>query len=130
MADRDSLQKQIRRAKIILARAQRLGANAISWRTDVAQPPVRRWPKRFAGEGGDGVRLHNTRPLGTPPLPAATVERVVEPSLGEPPGGSTHWQGRAMGAAAGIGLGLVQAIRKSHGHAPHWSETFPKQLWT
>ena len=59
-----------------------------------------------------------------PPLPAATVDRVVELTLGEPPGEATHWTGRAMAKAAGISLRSVQRIWAAHRLAPHRVRTF------
>jgi hypothetical protein len=40
----------------------------------------------FHAEGVDGLLHEATRPVGKSPLPAATIERVVEMTLAEPPG--------------------------------------------
>jgi hypothetical protein len=101
VADRNRPQKHVWRARIILATADGLGTNAIMRRAGVSKPCVWRWQERFMAEGVDGLLRDKTRPPGTPPLPAATVERVVELTLGEPPG-------QAMAKAVGIGLGSVQ----------------------
>src|SRR6476620_6994902 len=61
---------------------------------------------------------------GTPPLPPAVVDRVVELTLGEPPHEATHWTGRMMAKAAGISLRSVQRIWKAHRLAPHRVRTF------
>ena len=52
------------------------------------------------------------------------VERVVDLTLGEPPGEATHWTGRAMAKAAGISLRSVQRIWHAHGLQPHRIRTF------
>ena len=52
------------------------------------------------------------------------IERVVEMTLGEPPGETTHWTGRAMAKAAGITLQPVQRIWAAHGLKPHRVKTF------
>src|SRR5690348_10983721 len=78
VADRNSPQKHVWRARIILAAAAGLGTSATVRRTDKSKPCVRRWRERFAAEGVDGLPRDKTRPPGTPPLPGATVERVVE----------------------------------------------------
>src|SRR5688572_1184670 len=93
-------------------------------RARVSKPCVWRWQERFMAEGVDGLLRDKTRPPGTPPLPAATVARVVELTLGEPPGEATHWTGQAMAKAVGIGLGSVQAIWKAHGLVPHRVRAF------
>jgi hypothetical protein len=60
-----------------------------------------------------------TRKPGLPPLPAAVVDRVVALTLGDPPGETTHWTGRAMAAASGVSLRSVQRIWAAHGLEPH-----------
>ena len=72
-------------------------------------------------EGADGLLHDKTRPPGTPPLPAATVERVVKLAQGEPPGEARHWTGPAMAKAAGISPGSAQAIWKARGSG--WCRT-------
>jgi hypothetical protein len=44
-----------------------------------------RWQKRFMREGVSGLLHNKTRKPGLPPFPSALVERVVEPTLAEPP---------------------------------------------
>jgi transposase len=107
VANRNRPQKHVWRAKIILATAEGLGTNAIMRRAGVSKPCVWRWQERFMAEGVDGLLRDKTRPPGTPSLPAATVERVVKLTQGEPPGEATHWTGQAMAKAAGISLGSV-----------------------
>ena len=124
VADRNRPQKHVWRARIILATAEGLGTHAIMRRAGVSKPCVWRWQERFMAEGVDGLLRDKTRPPGTPPLPAATVARVVELTLGDPPGEATYWTGQAMAKAAGISLGSVQAIWKAHGLVPHRVKTF------
>ena len=123
-ADRNSPQKHVWRARIVLATADGLGTGEIVRRTGKSKPCVWRWQERFMREGVAGLLRDKTRPPGTPPLPAATVEWVVELTLGEPPGEATHWTGRAMAKAVGISLSAVQGIWKAHGLVPHRVRTF------
>ena len=68
--------------------------------------------------------LHEaTRPAGKPPLPVATIERVVKMTLAKPPGEATHWTGRAM-AKAGVSPRSVQRIWAAHGFQPHRVKAF------
>jgi transposase len=124
VADRNSPQKHVWRARIVLAAAEGSGTVEITRRVGVSKPCVRRWRERFAAEGVAGLLRDKTRPPGTPPLPEATVERVVELTRQDPPGEATHWTGRAMAKAAGISLGAVQGIWKAHGLLPHRVRTF------
>src|SRR4051794_21887397 len=95
VADRSSPQKHVGRAEIILATAEDLGTNTILHRTGKSKPCVWRWQERLMAEGVAGLRRDKTRPPGTPRLPDATVERVVEFTREAPPGEATHWTGRA-----------------------------------
>ena len=124
VADRNSPQKHVWRARIVLAAAEGLGTNAIVRRTGMSKACVRRWRERFAAESVGGLLRDKTRPPGTPPLPEATVERVVELSRQGPPSEATHWTGRAMAKAVGISLSAVQRIWKAHGLVPHRVKTF------
>src|SRR3954465_6357483 len=125
VADRNSPRKHVWRARIVLATAEGLGTNAIMRRTGKSKPCVRRWQAWFMAEGLDGLLRDKTRPPGTPPLPRATVERVVvELTRQVPPGETTHWTGRAMAKAIGISLSAVQGIWKAHGLVPHRVRTF------
>src|SRR5215218_2612479 len=86
VADRNSPQKHVWRAEIILATAEGLGTNAIVRRAGVSKPCIWRWQARFMAEGVAGLLRDKTRPPGTPPLSRATVERVVELTRRAPPG--------------------------------------------
>ena len=71
------------------------------------------------GEFGD-----KTRPPGKAPLDAKIVKRIVDLTLADPPGETTHWTGRAMADAAGVSLRSVQRVWMAHGLAPHRIRTF------
>jgi len=118
-ADRNSPQKHVWRARIILATGAGCGTAEIMRRAGVSKPSVWRWQRRFMEAGVDGLLRDKTRKPGLPPLPVALVDRVVELTLGEPPGETTHWAGRAMAAATGISLRSMQRIWAAHGLEPH-----------
>ena len=75
-------------------------------------------------EGVAGLVRDKTRKPGLPPLPPVAVERVVALTLGEPPGETTHWTGRAMAEVSGISLRSVQRIWAAHGLQPHRVQRF------
>ena len=93
-------------------------------RSGKAKPVVWRWQARFMEEGVDGLLRDKTRKPGKPPLPAETVQRVVDLALGPPPGEATHWTGRVLAKAAGVSLRSVQRILEAHRLAPHRIRTF------
>src|SRR4051794_8474392 len=101
LADRNSPQKHVWRAKVALAAADGHGTTAIGRHVGLSRPSVRRWRERFAQEGVAGLLRDKTRKPGTPPLLSAVVDHVVGLTLDEPPGEATHWTGRMMAKVAG-----------------------------
>ena len=124
--DRSRPHKHVLRARIILHSADRLPVQEVARRTGVSRPSVWRWQRRFAALGVDGLLREKSRVPGKAPLPRETVERVVALTCSEPPGEATHWTGRAMAAAVGIGLSSVQRIWRAHGLQPHRVRTFKR----
>src|SRR2546422_5295944 len=122
--DRCASQRQVGRAQIILATADGCGTVEIMRRSGKAKPVVWTWQARFMAEGVDGLLRDKPRKPGKPPLPAATVQRVVDLVTGPPLGESTHWTGRMLAKAAGISLRSVQRILEAHKLAPHRIRTF------
>src|SRR4029453_7621192 len=97
VSDRSAQQKHVWRAKIILATADGCGTSEIMRRSGKAKPVVWTWQARFMAEGVEGLTRDKTRKPGKKPLPAATVQRVVDLALRPPPGAATHWTGRMLG---------------------------------
>jgi transposase len=120
----NSSQKHVWRARIVLLSADGIGTMAIRRQTGKGKPTIWRWQARFMAEGVDGLLHDATRPAGKPPLPSATIERVVEMTQAEPPGEATHWTCRAMAKAAGVSHRSVQRIWSAHGLKPHQVKTF------
>jgi DDE superfamily endonuclease/Homeodomain-like domain len=107
-----------------LATADGCGTAEIMRRSGKAKPVVWRWQARFMEQGVDGLLRDKTRKPGKPPLPAATVQKVVDLVTGPPPGETTHWTGRMLAKAVGISLRSVQRILEAHHLAPHRIRTF------
>ena len=124
VADRNRRQKHVERARIVLLTAEGLGTLLIMRQVGCAKATVWRWQERFAIAGVDGLLRDKSRPPGRTPVPKAVVERVVELTLGEPPGVATHWTGRAMAEAVGLSLRSVQRIWAAHGLQPHRVKRF------
>src|SRR3954470_17189967 len=102
VADRNSPQKHVWRAQIVLLSADRVGTVEIMRRTGKAKAGVWRWQARYLEAGVDGLRRDKTRPSRIPPLATDLVERVVARTVQPPPVESTHWTVRAMARAVGI----------------------------
>ena len=112
---RNSPQKHVWRAMIVVGTADGLGTAAIMRTAGVSKTAVWRWQERFMSEGVDGLLRDKTRPARLPKIAEATTQRVVALTLSSPPGESTHWTGRMMAKVAGISLTSVQRIWKTHG---------------
>ena len=126
VGDRRRPLKHVQRARIVLRSADRLPVLEVARRAGVSRPTVWRWQRRYAEEGVDGLLRDKTRPPGKPPLPAATVAKVLALTCSEPPGETTHWTGRAVAQAAGISLRAVQRIWQRHRLQPHRIRTFKR----
>src|ERR671938_1146443 len=118
IASRNSPQKHVWRARIVLLSADRVGTMEIQRQTGKGKPTIWRWQERFMTAGVDGLLRDKTRPSRKPPLAPDVVTRVVEMTLAPPPGETTHWTGRAMAKAAGISHRSVQRIWAAHGLKP------------
>jgi len=80
-ANRNSPQKHVWRASIILLTADGCGTAEIMRRAGVAKTAVWRWQERFMLAGVDGLLRDKTRPSRIPPLSPEVAERVVTLTL-------------------------------------------------
>jgi transposase len=119
VADRNSRQKHVWRARIVLLTADGLGTVEIMRRTGKSKTAVWRWQERFMEAGVDGLLRDKTRPSRIAPLGDEVAARVVALTLADPPGETTHWTGTMMAKATGISVSSVQRIWRAHGLQPH-----------
>jgi transposase len=119
VGDRNTPQKHVWRAEIVLLSAEGIGTNEIMRRTQKSKTCVWRWQERFMDEGFDGLLRDKTRPSRIDPLGNEVAERIVALTLADPPAEATHWTGAMMAKAAGVSVSSVQRIWRAHGLAPH-----------
>ncbi len=119
IVDRNTPQKHVWRAEIVLLSAEGVGTVEIMRRTGTSKTCVWRWQERFAEAGVDGLLRDKTRPSRVPPLGQEVIDKVVALTATEPPHEATHWTAAAMAKAVGISVSSVQRIWKAHGLAPH-----------
>src|SRR4051812_32224087 len=124
VAGRNSPQKHVWRAGIILASAEGCGTAEIMRRAGVSKPCVWRWQRRFVEAGVDGLLRDKTRKPGKAPVAKEAVAALVERTLAEPPGETTHWTSRTMAAVTGLAVSTVQKIWRAHGLQPHRLRSF------
>src|ERR1700728_2354591 len=117
--DRNTPQKHVWRAEIVLLTADGVGTNEIMRRTAKSKTCVWHWQERFAEKGCDGLLRDKTRRSRISPLGAEVAERVVALTQGDPPGETTHWTAAMMAAESGISVSSVQRIWRAHGLQPH-----------
>ena len=80
VADRNTPQKHIWRARIVLLSGDRLGTMAIVRQVGKSKPTVWRWRERFLEDGVDGLLRDRDRGSGRPPLGAAVRSLVLTKS--------------------------------------------------
>src|ERR1700756_5917649 len=75
VADRNSPQKHVWRARIVLMTADGVGTTTIMRQTAKSKVTVWRWQERFMAQGVDGLLRAKTRPSRIQRLPGAGGER-------------------------------------------------------
>ena len=124
VAGRNTPQKLVWRARIVLMWAQGAGVTAIVRATGKTKRTAYRWRDRYLARGVAGLERDATRPGRKPPLTAAAIERVVNMTLNEKPPGATHWSARKLAKAVGLSHSSVQRIWAAHGLKPHLTRSF------
>jgi transposase len=120
IADRNSPQKHVWRAQVVLLTGDRVGTNEIMRQTGLGKVSVWRWQERYIEAGVDGLLRDKTRPSRIPRLADAKVAEVIRRTTEEaPPDGGTHWTVRAMAAATGVSRAKVHVIWREAGLVPH-----------
>ena len=108
--DRNTPQKIVWRSQIVLLAGAGIGAVEVATRVGKSVLTVRRWRRRYAAKGVDGLLKDATRPPGRKPLTARKIKQVVNLTLHEKPLDATHWSERTMAARAGIVPSSVHKI--------------------
>ena len=110
VANRNSPQKHVWRAQVVLLTADGFGTAAIRRWTGLSKMAVWRWQERFMTDGVAGLLRDKTRPSRIASLGDEVEARVVAATLADPPGETTHWTAPAMAQASGISVSSVQRI--------------------
>jgi len=124
VAHRNSPQKHVWRALIVLLTADGCGTAEIMRRSGTSKTAVWRWQERFMTDGVAGLLRDKTRPSRIAPLADEVEAGVVARTQSDPPGETTHWTAAAMAKASGISVSSVQRIWRRHGLQPHRMRQF------
>jgi transposase len=117
--------RQVVQARALLWAADGVANEEIARRSGVDSDAVRRWRKRFAETGTDGVGVIAKGRGRKPSLPPGTVEEVLRLTHQElPADGSTQWSTRSLAARVGVGKDTVAQIWADHNLKPWKVDTF------
>jgi transposase len=119
IGNRNTAQKHVWRAAIVLLSADGVGTTEIMRQTGTSKTCVWRWQERFMHEGVDGLLRDKTRPSRIKPLGPDIAERVVNLTLSDPPAEAAHWTAAMMAEQTGISASAVRRIWRAHGLQPH-----------
>jgi transposase len=122
--DRNTPQKVVWRARIVLLVSDGLRAGAIAAAVGKSLLTVRRWCRRYVVKGVDELLKDATRLSRIKPLAPEMIKRVVHMTLHEKPPNATQWSVRIMAKVAGISYSSVQRIWLAHRLKPHLVKTF------
>ncbi len=100
--DRNTPQKVVWRARIVLLASDGRTAEAIAAAVGKSLLTVRRWRHRFVAKGVDGLLKDATRPSRVKPLLPEKIEQVVHMTLHAKPPNATHWISRDKHFAAKV----------------------------
>jgi transposase len=122
--DRNTPQKVVWRARIVLLTGEGIGAVDVGRAVGVSVLTVRRWRRRYRDQGVEGLLKDATRPPRRKLLSAAASNKVVDMTLHAKPPAATRWSVRSMATASGLSPSSVQRVWKAHGLKPHLTRTF------
>jgi transposase len=124
VSGRNTPQKLVWRARLVLLSADRSGVRAITRAVGKSKVTLARWQERYLAKGIVGLQRDATRAGRKPPLSAETIQQVVHQTLHEKPTGGTHWSIRKMAAASGLSYTSIQRIWQAHQLKPHRVKRF------
>ncbi|MGH8677023.1 MAG: IS630 family transposase [Burkholderiales bacterium] len=117
-----STQREVRRARIVLLRAQGKSQEATAAAVGVNRPVVSLWERRFRSHGLAG--LNDAKGRGRKASIAPQVAQRVLTQAVQPPLGRTRWSVRSMAQHAQISPAQVQRLWSANDIKPHVLRTF------
>jgi transcriptional regulator with XRE-family HTH domain len=115
-------QREVRRARIVLARAEGRSQEETAREVGVNRPVVALWERRFIKKGFAG--LVDKRGRGRKPsIPPELRERIIVEAT-KPPKGRGRWSVRSMAEAKGVSKNTVQRLWSENDIKPHITRTF------
>ncbi len=121
---RNTAQKIVLRAKIVLKIIEGLKKKHIAEQLDTSRPTVNLWVKRYVKGGVEAILVDAPRPGRKPKTPEEKEKDIVEATLQSKPANATHWSVRLMAEAQGVSRMTVHRIWKKYNLKPHMVRTF------
>ena len=121
---RNTAQKIVLRAKIVLKIVEGLKKKHIAEQLDTSRPTVNLWVKRYVQGGIEAILVDAPRPGRKPKTPEEKENDIVEATLQSKPTNATHWSVRLMSEAQGVSRMTVHRIWKKYNLKPHMVRTF------
>jgi transposase len=115
-------QREVRRARIILARAEGLSQEETARQVGVNRPVVAAWERRFRRSGFAGLVDEAGR--GRKESIAPEVRERIIAGATTPPKGQGRWSVRTMANAVGVSKDTVQRLWQRNDIKPHLTRTF------
>ena len=115
-------QRQVRRCRIILLRAQGRSQAQVASSVGVNRPVVVKWEKRFKEHGMSG--LEEAARSGRKPVISQETKAQIICEATRPPPGHTQWSTRKMGRAKGVSNHTVHKLWRANDIKPHIQRTF------
>jgi transposase len=121
---RNTAQKVVLRAKIVLKIIEGLKKKHIAEQLDTSRPTVNLWVKRYMKGGIEAILIDAPRPGRKPKTSEEKEKNIVEATLHSKPANATHWSVRLMAEAQGVSRMTVHRIWKKYNLKPHMVRTF------
>ncbi len=111
VADRNSKQKHVRRAKVVLLTGDRIGTAGIIQETGLSKVSVWRWQEHYIEAGMVGLLRDKSLPSRIPPLDDDKVAEVISLTFEAPPtADAIHWTVRNMAEVSGVSRAKAHKI--------------------
>lgn len=124
MRSRNTAQKVVLRAKIILKVIQGVKKKHIAEQLGTSRPTVNLWIKRFEKGGIEALLRDASRPARKPKIGEEKEKAIIEATLHSKPANATHWSVRSMARAQGVSPWTVYKTWKKFNLKPHLVRSF------
>jgi transposase len=116
-------QRVVRRARIVLVRAEGRTQLATAAELGVSRPAVIRWERRFSALGVEGLLKDAAGRGRKPSIPEAKRAKLITQAT-QPPPNRTRWSVRSMARQVGVSPASVQRTWAANDIKPHLTRTF------